>query len=139
MKKKIILDNEYAESSYISEYKIAQVIWKKVHIPSEHYRNAITILLEYSKTEPVISYLSDGTLSGAVNPDDRKWFQSDVVPLAEKLGLKHTAVIIKNDPFKKYYMNAILKIVNRNVTYDMKIFYNYNEALDWILKFDDYK
>ncbi|MBN2662982.1 MAG: hypothetical protein JXR68_04980 [Bacteroidales bacterium] len=140
MEKVIVLENEFVETSYVAQYKLAQVIWKKfLAIPSEKYREAFLSILDYTENVPVINYLADTTLAGVINPDDRKWFQNYGIVRAEKNGLKHAAIVIKKDPFKKYYMNTILKIVMVKASYDMKIFYSYEEALNRLLSFNDFE
>lgn len=132
-----ILNSDFVETSYLPEYKIAHVFWKSKTITSNVYREAIISLLDYSDDNEVLYYLSDGREGGAINPDDRKWFQEYAVSTAEKKGLKKAAVVIKKDhPFKKYYMNAILRVVNRKATFSMKIFYLYDEAFNWHVKTD---
>lgn len=138
MNKIIHIDNKYVEAAYIVDYKMAHVIWKNKIISSETYRNAITAMLEYGVENETVNFLSDGTLGGPNSPSDRKWFQEYAVPFAEKHGLKHAAVIIANDPFKKYYMNAILRVVNRNASYNMKIFNSYEVALKWLIDHNDH-
>ncbi len=140
MSKVIVLDNEYVETSYIEEYKMAVVLWKSfVNIPSEKYKEAFISILDYTETHPVINYIADTRQAGVIDPDDRRWFQDYGIIRAEKNGLKHAAIVIKKDPFKKYYMNAIVKFATRKSTYDMQIFYDYDEAKNWLLGFNDYK
>lgn len=139
MEKLILLDNEYAECSFINEYKLAHLKWKSTNISSTKYREAFEVLLEYTENTEVVNFISDGRLSGAINPDDRKWFQSEVLKRADKNGLKRGAIVIKADPFKKYYINQIVKWSSRNFNMTMKVFINYDEALNWLLSFNDYK
>ncbi|MBN2662983.1 MAG: hypothetical protein JXR68_04985 [Bacteroidales bacterium] len=138
MEKIILINTNYVETSYLPEYKIAHIFWKSKIITSTIYREAISSLLDYSENNLVLYFLSDGSEGGAINPEDRKWFQDYVVKKADEKGLKKAAVVIKKDhPFKKYYMNAILRAVNRKVSFSMKIFYVYDEALNWIVKDDN--
>ncbi|MBN2662980.1 MAG: hypothetical protein JXR68_04970 [Bacteroidales bacterium] len=140
MEKIIVLDNEYSEASYSVDIKLAMVKWKDIKtIPSEKYREAFSQLLTYTENVIVINFISDARLAGVVSPADRKWFQEFAVPWAAKNGLKHAAIVVKRDPFKKYYMNAILRFVNRHADYDVKLFYDYDEALKWLLSFNDYQ
>lgn len=140
MNKEIIIDNGYGEGAYIHDYKLTIVTWKETKtIPTEVYRKMFSETLTFSEKTGVVNFVSDSRLGGVVSPEDRKWFQEVAVPWAAKCGLKHAAIIMKKDPFKKYYMNTILKFVNRNASYDIKIFYDYDEALKWLLSFNDYK
>lgn len=57
---------------------------------------------------------------------------------AIKLGLVRGAVVVSGNPFKKYYMNMILKAGNM---YKIKIvvFSNMEKAQKWLVSFGDYK
>jgi len=139
MNKEIIFDNEFVETSYVAEYKLAQIIWKKfVVIPSDKYKEAFLSILDHTESVPVVNYIGDTTLAGIIDPDDRKWFQSYALERAEKNGLKHAAVVIKKDPFKKHYMNTILKIATLKTSYDLKMFYSYDDAIKWLIKHNDF-
>lgn len=139
MSRIIVYSSDYAEATYIEEYKMALMVWKRLVIPSEEYRKALTFLLDYGDNVKIVSYLSDGRNSGPVDPSDRKWFQDIAIPRAEKLGLKHSAVIIKNDPFRKFYLNSIIKVVNLTASYNMKVFTDFDEGFKWLLSYEDYK
>lgn len=140
MDKKVVFESKYGIATYTEELKLSSIQWKNVKtIPSSNYKELFDVLLTYSEERGVISYMSDSREGGVVSPEDRKWFQDVAVPRAAKAGLKHAAIVIKKDPFKKYYMNAILKVVTKKAPYNMKIFYNYDEAIDWIKSFNDYQ
>lgn len=139
MEKKIIFENIYLEASYIKEFKLAQIIWKpSATVPSESYRNGINKLLNHSEEEEIVYFLSDGRKNGVITTEDRKWFQDFAVSEAAKKGLKGASVVIKPNPFKKYYMNAILKVVNKDAPYQMKIFYEYDDALNWLISLKEH-
>ncbi len=134
MEKEIVLDNKYAEVAYFPNEKLGQVTWKKfITISSEDYRKPFLTLLEYTSDKDFFYFISDSRNGGVARPEDRKWFQSHIVPEAAKQGLKNAAIIIPKDPFKKYYMNAILKFINRNAPYNVKIFYDTDSALKFLL------
>lgn len=140
MNKEIVLENEYAEVSFTHDIKLAQVRWKDVKtIPSDIYREAFVVLLDYTENVEVVNFVSDSRKGGVVSPEDRKWFQTYVIKRAANNGLKHGAIVTKKDPFKKYYMNAILRVINRNAPYDVKLFYDYEEAIAWLKIFNDYQ
>lgn len=131
MEKVSVYENEFAEISYFPELKLSQVVWRGV-VNSEEYRNVFTKAIEYTETHDFVNFLSDATIQGVISPSDRKWFQDVIVTKAIKQGLRFGAVVIKREPFKKYYMNAILRILNRKTKINMKIFYDYDDALAWI-------
>lgn len=133
-----IYSSEYADATFIEEYKMAHMTWKRLVIPSEEYRRAFTMLLDFGDSKRIVSFLSDGRNTGPVDPSDRKWFQDVAIPRAEKLGLKHSAVIIKNDPFRKFYLNSIIKVVNLTSSYNIKVFTDYDEGFKWLISYGDY-
>ena len=135
MESDLIFENEFAKGSYYKELKLAEILWKKTLVPSEEYRKAFDSIIKFTENVDFVNYLSDGRKQGVVSPDDRKWFQNVIVPKAMKLGLKYGAVVIKKDPFKKYYMNANLRWLNRKSKITMRIFYDYDEAINWIKRF----
>ncbi len=139
MDKKILLDNQYAESSYIEEYKLAHLRWKTKNIPSDIYKEAFTVLLDYSEIHGVVNFIADGRLSGAVSPANRKWFQNVAMSRADEVGLKRGAIVIKAEPFRKYYINQITKWASRKNNYVLKVFTDYEKAIQWLISFEDYK
>lgn len=139
MNKEVVLENEFVEVSFVHDYKMALIKWKSfISIPSEKYREAFISILDFTENIRVINYLADTTLAGVIDPEDRKWFQSYGIDRADKNGLKHAAIVMKKDPFKKYYMNAILKFATMRSSYDMKIFNKYEDALNWLIGYNDY-
>ncbi len=140
MNKEIILDNSYVEVYFVPEYKLIAVAWKESKsIPSDVYKETFIAALDYAEKSGFLNFMSDSRLGGLVSPADRKWFQDYAVPRAARYGLKHAAVVIKKDPFKKYYMNAILKVIMIKANYNMKIFHDYDEAINWLISHNDYK
>jgi len=111
--------------------KLAQIVWQGVSV-SLMYREVFSSVIEFTDNHDFVNFLSDARKQGAVSPEDRKWFQNTIVPQATKQGLRYGAVVIKKGPFKKYYMNMILKWLNRKSKIDMKIFYDYDEAKNWL-------
>lgn len=134
--KEIIKNNQYVEVCYITEMKLGRVVWKSKIIPSEEYRGAFTILIDFAEktkgTEKSVDYfLSDTTIQGIVSPEDRKWFQEYALPIAIRTGLQKACVVMSGSIFKKYYINLILKTLKK---FDMpfKVFNSYNDAIEWI-------
>lgn len=75
-------------------------------------------------------FLSDTRDQGIVNPENRKWFEKEMVPTAIKAGLKRVAVITNGNAFKRYYLIMILSAVNKlNVPF--RIFSEEQEAIDF--------
>lgn len=127
------LTDENVDVLYDSEQKLIVVDWKVVNIPSEKYRNVYTYLLTEYEIGDILYLLVDTTKCGLVSPEDRAWFQEYAVTKAAENGLLKAAIVIKNNPFKKYYANAILKAVTRKTTFEMKVFTDLEKANVWIL------
>ena len=138
--KKILLDKEYVEVAYIQKYKLIQVIWKGKKFTSEEYKEAFNVGLDYSEKNNIRIniFISDTRKQGIVSPEDRKWFQKEAIPRAIKTGLKRAAVVMSTNPFKRYYMNLIMKIIN-TFKLPMKLFSDYDSALKWCISFNDHK
>ena len=138
MEKVVIQDNEFVETSFVLEYKLAHVMWKKKNITSQIYRDAWTKILDYSEKMELKNFLSDGRLQGVISTKDRKWFMDVAVKRAVENGLIRAVVINKKDPFRKYYLNTILKYITRKSPVEMKIFFDYDEGLEWLLSFKEH-
>ncbi len=132
--KKILDDNEFAEVSYETALRLGKIIWKKK--PTfEAYQKAFLTLIDYSKEkQKVESVMTDTRNQGVVSPENRKWLVGECLPVAVKLGLKQIAVIFDGGVFKQYYLNMILKVINKYGA-PMKLFKNEEEALNWIKSF----
>jgi len=126
-----ILKNEFAEAIFIENLKLGKITWTEA-TPSKVYRQLFEKMAAFMDDHDIINFLSDTRNQGVVSPVDRKWFQKYMVPKVAAKGLKYGAVIIKKDPLKKYYVNMILKLINRKSPITMKIFYNNESAISWL-------
>ena len=132
--KNVLYNNEFAEVSYETDLNLGKIIWKKK--PTfEAYQSAFLTLIEHSKEkQKVESVMTDTRNQGVVSPEFRKWLVSECLPLAVKLGLKRVAVVFDGGVFKQYYLNMILKVINKFGA-PMKLFKTDEEALNWIKSF----
>lgn len=71
-----------------------------------------------------------------VNPENRKWFETVMLPQALKQGLKRGGVIFDGTIFKKYYLNLILQATNK-FKFTLRLFNSIEEAYAWFATFDD--
>lgn len=133
--KKIIFDSEVVEISYESELKLAKVVWKK-KAESDEYRAAFMKVLDYSRTNPVDNFLSDIRNQGVVSPDNRKWFEKEMLPKAIQAGLKRAGSVFDGNVFKKYYMNILIKASGK-FGLPLKIFNSEEEAVEWFKSFKE--
>jgi hypothetical protein len=133
----LIFENKCAKVYYIPELRLGKVVWDGAP-NSEEYKQPFRTLLEFSKNNPVINFLSDTTKQGVVSPENRKWFEMEMMPAALKAGLKRGSVVMDANIFKQYYINMILKASNK-FGMPMKVFSKEEDALVWIKQFEDVK
>jgi hypothetical protein len=130
MKEMIIIDKDFVTVYYVAEKRLGKLVWKRKP-ESDEYKSAFQALLDHSLKEPVDNFLSDIRNQGVISPDDRKWFEKEMLPLAINAGLKRAAVIFDGNIFKKYYMNLLIGASNK-FGMPLKLFLNEDEALQWI-------
>jgi hypothetical protein len=130
--KKIVLDTDYAEVSHNASLQLGKIVWKR-KTSIEEYKNAFITLMDFAEKHTTFFFLSDITKQSVVPPEGRKWFETVMLPLAKKNGLKKAGVITDNNVFKKYYLNLIIKTINK-FDIPLKIFSSEEEALEWFKK-----
>ena len=139
MEKIILLDEEYVLLYYVPKYKVGVTKWSGGKISSENYRKTFETLINYiNDGHDFVNYISDLTNQPIIPPTDRKWFQSYVLIEAEKVGLKRGAVVISGNPFKKYYMNLIIRASGK-YNINIKLFSDMEVAQKWVVSFKDYE
>jgi len=129
----VLFDEGYVRVIYDDEMKLGKVVWSG-NPDNEQYKKPFLALLEHAKNGyPVLRFLSDTRGQGIVNPENRKWFEKEMVPAALDKGLKRAAVISGGNAFKLYYLNMILSAVNK---FDMpfKIFKDEEKAIDFLME-----
>lgn len=130
MDEKILLNAGFATVSYFPGLKLGKIVWK--HKPdSEQYKSAFQTLLDYSRTQPVENFLSDTRKQGVIPPNDRHWFEKEMLPAAVRAGLKKAAVVFDGNIFKKYYLNLIISATNK-FGMPLKLFLSEEDALKWL-------
>lgn len=134
--KKVLLDTDYAEISHDAELNLGKVVWKR-KTSIEEYQHAFITLLEYSKSNKTDNFLSDIRNQSVVSPENRKWFEQEMLPRAIDAGLKRAGVIFDGNVFKKYYINMIIKVSNK-FGLPLKVFNTEQEAIEWF-KGKDYQ
>ena len=131
--KQVIYDYDYAQISYDPSIRMGVVAWK--HKPSNtEYQSAFEVLIEYSKKHPIENFLSDIRNQGVVSPENRKWFESVMIPKAIDHGLKRAAAVFDGNVFKKYYVNMIIQVINK-YKIPLKVFTTEEDAIKWFQSF----
>jgi hypothetical protein len=130
---KEIFQTDYVQISYDEEFKVVFVKWQKALFNSEQYRQVWEETLKFGNENNVEFFLSDIINQQVVSPNDRKWFEDDVVPRAIKTGIKKAAIILGANPFKRYYFNNIMKKIG-GTDLPFKAFKNKEDAYKWFLE-----
>ena len=131
--KDLIFDTAYAKVTYDSEKRMMVLVLDGSPTQDE-YKKPFLTMLEYGQKNPVDGMLSDISKQGIINPDNRKWFEKEMMPKAVAAGLKRGAIVTNGNAFKLYYINLILSAVNK-FPIATKLFNNQKDALDWLDSF----
>ena len=137
MSETIILEENYVKLSYIPERKLVQLVWNG-SLTKEQYQSAFIAALDFQKNAqvPIYNFLSDTRRQGMVNPENRKWFETVMLPQALKQGLRRGGVVFDGTIFKKYYLNLILQATNK-FKFSLRLFNSLDEAYAWFSSFND--
>jgi len=127
-----ILELPYVSVFYNDEMKLGKIVWHG-NPTKDEYKKPFLTLLEWSrKGNTVVRFLSDTRKQGVVSPENRKWFEIEMVPAAMSAGLKRSAVLTDSNVFKMYYLNMILSAVNK-FNMPFKIFNDETKAIEFLM------
>lgn len=130
MEKVVLIDEKWAEVWYEPDNQLGAILWK-APCTTEQYREAFVALINQQYKTKISLFLSDVRKQGVVAPDNRKWFEIEALPKAVRNGLKAAAVIVSANPFKKYYLNVIIKTINK-FNIPLKLFSKEDDARKWL-------
>jgi hypothetical protein len=123
----------YATVTYHPDKRSMILVWDGS--PSkEEYKQPFLAMIAFGRKYPVDGMLSDISRQGIISPDNRKWFEKEMMPQAVDAGLKRAAIVTSGNAFKLYYINLILSAVNK-FPITTKLFNKQNEALEWLYSF----
>ncbi len=128
----LIAEYECSKVYYNPELKLAKIIWDGSPGTLE-YKKPFQKLLNHAETHKIENFLSDITKQGIISIENRKWFERQAVPEAKAAGLKRTAIVTSDNPFKKHYISMLLIVVN---TFNMpvRVFNNQEKAEKWLVE-----
>jgi hypothetical protein len=129
----IVFDAPYATVTYFPEKRSMMLIWDGSPAPEE-YKKPFLTMLDFSLNYPVDSMLSDISQQGIINPENRKWFEKEMMPRAVAAGLKRGAIVTSGNAFKLYYINLILSAINKFPIHT-KLFNKRQDATAWLDSF----
>lgn len=124
----------YATATYDPDKKCITLIWNGSP-NTEEYKQPFLAMIAFGRKNRVDSMLSDISKQGVISPDNRKWFEKEMMPQAVDAGLKRAAIVTSGNAFKLYYINLILSAVNK-FPIVTKLFNKREEAYDWLYGFD---
>ncbi|HYG37587.1 MAG TPA: STAS/SEC14 domain-containing protein [Cytophagales bacterium] len=130
----IVFQAPYAKVTYLPEKRTLVLIWNGT-LTQEDYRKPFLAMIEFGKKTPVDSMLSDISKQGIISPENRKWFEKEMMPRAVETGLKRGAIVTSGNAFKLYYINLILSAVNK-FPIATKLFNNQKDAFAWLDGFE---
>jgi hypothetical protein len=123
----------YATVTYDPAKRFMLLIWTGSP-NTEEYKKPFMTMIDYGRKFPVDSMLSDISQQGIINPENRKWFEKEMMPQAVAAGLKRAAIVTSGNAFKLYYINIILSAVNK-FPIVTKLFNKREEAIAWLETF----
>jgi hypothetical protein len=123
-----IVSEKYVTAYYSRDLKVVGIIWDGVFTKDE-YIGLFERLLNHASGNPVIGVYTDIRKQGVVPIDARKHFEQVISPESTRLGIDKTGVVSDASPFKKYYLNTIIKVTGKPA----KICSDEQDALDYIL------
>lgn len=124
----LIFEEKYVKAYYSPTLQVMGIVWDGV-FSKEQYISFFNRLLDFGRKNKVIGFFSDIRKQGVVSVEARKHFEKNISPEAQKLGINKTGVVSDASPFKKYYLNTIIKMTGRPA----KICSDPNEALNYVL------
>jgi hypothetical protein len=123
----------YATATYHPEKRLIVLIWDG-NPNGDEYKKPFMAMIEFGKRNPVDGMLSDISNQGIISPENRKWFEKEMMPQAVGAGLKQAAIVTNGNAFKMYYINIILSAVNK-FPITTKLFNKREEAFAWLAAF----
>lgn len=132
--KTLISEYDHAKIYYDATLKLGIIEWKQKPSNTE-YQSTFEELITFSKKNPIENFLSDIRNQGVVSPENRKWFESVMIPKAIDHGLKRAATIFDGNVFKKYYINMIIQVINK-FGIPLKLFSTEEDAIKWFQSFN---
>jgi len=127
---KVIMDEKWGKTTFDDTLSLVKIVWH-IDCTSENYRYSYNKIIDFQRTTPANYFISDIRDQRVIAPEDRKWFEKEIIPKAIKQGLKKSAVITSGGAFKQYYMNFILS-TTKKFGLPLKLFGNEEDAINWL-------
>jgi hypothetical protein len=128
-----VFNAPYATVRYDPAKRLLLLVWDG-NPTKDEYRKPFQAMLDFGQVTPVDSMLSDISKQGVISPENRKWFEKEMMPQAVKAGLQRGAIVTNGNAFKLYYINLILSAVNKFAIMT-RLFNNQQDAMLWLDSF----
>ncbi|WP_296622414.1 hypothetical protein [Marivirga sp.] len=113
IKTQTLLDKDYAEVTYFPDQEMARIKWKG-NVSIDQYKEAFLTVYDHAIAGNIVKrFYSDTREQGVVGPENRKWFEKEMLPKAIEAGMERAGTISDANIFKRYYLNMILKSINK--------------------------
>ena len=110
----IVYESQFVKIEYFEYTKQVIQRWESF-ISSELFRDAIDRTVEFVRTHPVLSLVSDTQKQDVVRPEDAEYAAS-VMPTLYKHGLKVMAFVIPENVLPGYRSTNLLTIVKTQIS-----------------------
>lgn len=129
----VIYDKPHATVTYYPSKDMIGVKWDGA-VTVDQYRETFEVALEHSiKGNTVKRFFTDTRTQGVVGPENRKWFEKEMLPRAVEAGLERAGTISDANVFKRYYLNMLLKSVNK-FNLPFKLCGSEEEVMEFLMK-----
>ena len=129
----VIYDKQHAVVTYSPSMQMIKVKWDGAVTPDQ-YKETFEAALQHSLNGyPVKRFFTDTRTQGVVGPENRKWFEKDMLPRAIESGLESAASVTDANVFKRYYLNTLLKSVNK-FNLPFKLCGSEEDAIEFLMK-----
>jgi hypothetical protein len=129
----IIYEKDHATVTYYPTKQMIGVKWDG-NVSVDQYRETFMSALEHAKKGfPVKRFYSDTREQGVVGPENRKWFENEMLPKAIEAGLERAGAISSANVFKRYYLNMLLKSVGK-FNLPFKLCGSEEEVIEFLMK-----
>jgi hypothetical protein len=126
----IVFQAPYATVTFDEKRRFLLLEWHG-NPTREEYKKPFQAMLDFGRKKPVDSMLSDISKQGVISPENRKWFEKEMMPAAIAAGLQRAAIVTNGNAFKMYYINLILSAVKK-FPVNTKVFNSREDAYKWI-------
>jgi hypothetical protein len=129
----IHLDNAYVTLGWDNELGAVVFNWKDA-APSEAYRAAMNLTLTLFERHHSGLIFCDSTNQGEVSLADREWTTEEWSPLAIKIGLKKTAILVPVKVEAKLAIDKMKAVVEVRPNADQAAYFtDVEQAKAWLL------